>query len=482
MKRIFTTLLFAIFFTIGLFAIDASVTFATFKAPSQGYVEIYLQVVGQTVKFTPSAKDSTAKQAVVEIIILFKKDGQIFKFDKFNLHSPMASIPVDFIDLKRYGLPDGEYELEVSVRDINQEENEKTYNAPLSINYMGTAVTQSDIELLASFRPQESENPFIKSGFFLEPLPFNFYNKRLSKLIFYNEIYKTPALMGEKYQLRYAIEKVGTQDEDEQSIQLGSKWRKVKEVDIALIQMDISKLESGNYQLVVEIRNEENDLVSKKTAFFQRSNPYLQLEKIQETPVEETFTNELDSSELVYGLRAISMNVPDTDTDLVNLLIQESEMPAQRRYLFNYWARYNPGNPEAAYKKYMEVAVAVDNTFKSGFRHGFETDRGWIFMKYGKPHDRFQEENEPTAPPYEIWVYHDLPRTGQRNVKFLFYNPSLITGGYVLLHSTARGELSNRNWEQELYKGEPQVRGGGNGMGEGSNQMFKNARDYFNDM
>jgi GWxTD domain-containing protein len=139
----------------------------------------------------------------------------------------------------------------------------------------------------------------------------------------------------------------------------------------------------------------------------------------------------------------------------MNTLIRENKPDAMRLYLFSFWAKENPNNPEEGYKAYMKVARAIDDKFQSGFGHGFETDRGYVFMKYGAPSDAVTVENDPSAPPYEIWTYHQFPRTGQNNVKFLFYNPSLATNGFILLHSTARGEVNNPRWEVELYRNAP---------------------------
>ena len=80
-------------------------------------------------------------------------------------------------------------------------------------------------------------------------------------------------------------------------------------------------------------------------------------------------------------------------------------------YLYSYWALYNPNNAKAAYDAYMDVARAVDKTYDSGFGYGFESDRGFVFMKYGKPSDVTQVEDETDAPPYEIWSYNDFPKT-----------------------------------------------------------------------
>ena len=430
---------------------------------------------GRTVSFV---EIDSQLQAKVEVILLLKQGEGIVKFDKYKLNSPLSKQRLDFIDLKRFALPEGDYQLEVSVQDLNDTENAKTYKAAVKVEFPAQGVQQSDIQLLASYEEASTTNPFVKNGYYLEPLPFNFYDRRSSRLIFYNELYNTDKAIGELFLVRYAIEKVEGNGKT-QTVALGHKKREAKPINILLLQMDITKLESGNYHLIVEVRNRDKELLSSKKVFFQRSNPYLELEKLSEAPIEEEFVSNMDSAELRYALRAIAMNVPDADVEVLNLMLSNGELEAQRRYLFSYWASYNPTSPGSSYKKYMEVAKAVDREFYSAFGHGFETDRGWIFMKYGKPHDIISVEDEPSAPPYQIWVYNDLPRTNQRNVKFLFYNPSLANGNYQLLHSTVRGEIVNHNWEEELYRDAPQSNIDPNSI-QGAT-FNRRAREYFND-
>ena len=71
-------------------------------------------------------------------------------------------------------------------------------------------------------------------------------------------------------------------------------------------------------------------------------------------------------------------------------------------------------------------------------------------------------EDEQSAPPYEIWFYNQFPQTNQNNVKFVFYNPSLATNGFTMLHSTARGEVNNPRWEVDLYGSAPNDLDGSN--------------------
>lgn len=133
---------------------------------------------------------------------------------------------------------------------------------------------------------------------------------------------------------------------------------------------------------------------------------------------------------------------------------------------------------QEAFQQYMQVAHVVDMNYRSGFGYGFETDRGHIFLKYGRPDDIIEVEDEPTAPPYEIWFYNSFPATHQANVRFLFYNPSLTKNGYQLLHSTAIGEVKNARWEIELYRDATQETPGVNAREMGDN-VYRNARRYF---
>ena len=74
------------------------------------------------------------------------------------------------------------------------------------------------------------------------------------------------------------------------------------------------------------------------------------------------------------------------------------------------------------------------------------------------------------------------PPTMQSNVKFIFYNPHLAPGDYRLLHSTAIGELSNPQWQRELYRNSPNSFNGDPFGGTGVNDGFnRQARDVFRD-
>ncbi|NUO02164.1 MAG: GWxTD domain-containing protein [Saprospiraceae bacterium] len=435
-------------------ALDVSISYATFKGIDKPYIEVYLHVAGKTATYHPVS--DSASQATMEVLILFKRGEEIVKFDKYLLNSPVHQYPLDFVDMKRYALDNGEYELTVNLQDTRKPENTKAYQAPVVIQYGNDGLQQSDLQLLASYRKDESgTSPFAKSGIHMEPLPYHFYGKNASLLLFYNELYNSLSAVGDDFQVSYFIEqKVEGQPK---TVMIGHKRLKPAPVVPLLIQMDISTLESGNYTLVVEARDRLKTLLSRKSLFFQRSNPYLNPtpEDLTEQTLAEEFVSRLSQEDLEFSVRAIMPKIPQQDMETVGLMLKQDSLNALRMYLFSYWIKKSATNPEGAYLKYMQVAHAVDQQFRSGFRHGIETDRGFTYLKYGQPDDIEGREDEPSAPPYEIWIYYDFPFTKQKNVKFLFYNPSLAPGEFRLLHSTANGELNNPQWELELYRDAP---------------------------
>lgn len=456
MKRILIALLLISFSHFAVQALDASIAYATFKSPpNKSFVEVYLNVMGTTVNH--KTLDSLSYQASVEVLILVKKSEKIVTFEKYILNGPLSEHPLDFMDVRRISLEDGIYDLEVEIQDMNDSTNHVAYTGKFEIAYQKEeSLLQSDLQLIHALEASSDVSPFVKSGYHMKPLPYNFYYKTDTSLIFYQELYHSDKAFEDKFLLKYLVEKIkgnGTLE----PVMMGHKKLDPKPVNVVLIKKDIKKLESGRYRLLVEIQNRKGEVISSKETQFDRSNPYRDTEIILETPVEDVFVSKLDSAELRYSLKAIASNVDDGSVRVLNTVISKGTVEKMRRYLYSFWSRIDE-DPEKAYNRYMEVARAVDKTYKSGFGHGFESDRGRIFMKYGKPSDVVTVENETSAPPYEIWYYDRVPSSPpQSDVKFLFYNPSLAAGNYQLLHSTCRGEAQNPQWEIELYRDDNQI-------------------------
>jgi len=203
MKKILV--LIVVFFTVQFSAkaLDASVTFATFTAPQQPYVELYLYIHGSTVEQVMTM--DSLFQSKVEVVTIFRQGEKVVKIDKYLLNSPLGEKNVSLYDLRRYGLPNGVYDLEMTLKDVNKETNKNIYKTKIEINYGGDGLEQSDLELLSSAVPDDSDNLAVKNGYFMEALPFNFYNRSLSTLYFYNDIKRRNQLRSMSYFYKWTL-------------------------------------------------------------------------------------------------------------------------------------------------------------------------------------------------------------------------------------------------------------------------------------
>ncbi|MBL7806566.1 MAG: GWxTD domain-containing protein [Saprospiraceae bacterium] len=432
-------------------ALDLGVSYAVFNTPeNKPYLEVNLEIAAVSIRYQKT--ESGKLQAGAEVLIMVKDGEQVVKYEKYHLQSPEVDAPQSLIDVKRFPVSAGNYELEIQVQDLNASENKDSYKSPIRV-YFPEKLHLTEIQLLRQYKKDNTQGAFTKNGYYMEPLPFCFYEKGNTRLAFYLEIYRSnQSVMEGEYLLRYFVEQDKGNGE-KTLVSTGSQRKKPSAIDAMLVQLDISKFESGNYYLTVEARNSTNELLASRSQFFQRSNPYLYFndQEITEEVLTQQFTQKLDAKQLKYALAALSPIVLGDDAEVLNAVHRDTNLANKRFFVFRHFVREDPNDPESAYNKYMTLANAVHEKFRSGFRYGFETDRGRAYLRYGAPDDVVHVEDEPGACPYEIWVYYSFPKTKQSNVKFLFYNPSLAGDDYITLHSTARGEIQDQKWERKLY-------------------------------
>lgn len=448
-KFIFLISGFLIFFLSDpLFALDISINKASFQYKGTKYLEVYLQVLGNTVTFKET--DTGLKTASVELTILIKKDSQIYNFEKYVLNSTLKEGSMDFIDVKRFKIENGTYELVVEASDLNLKENTFFTSFDFGVNF-NTDICISDFQLLAKIEKRnESSNPFVKNGYYMEPTLFSFLPQNIDTLGVYFEIYNAQELP-ERSKIVLSINS-GFRNTPVKELIVKEIPLKQGELIPVLTKMDIKGLPSGNYHLKADIIDRFGIKKLTSSVNFQRSNPGNTSESNTLTQdFENSFVHRLPQDSLLYALKAIvPLNEGVNLSGLIDI-IKGKKYSEGRYFLWRYYFDKNKLNPEQAYLDYMKYAVAVDKTYRSQVGYGFETDRGYIYLKYGMPTDVVTRESEPTAPPYEIWFYDQIERGKQKKVKFIFYIPSLAHNDFELLHSTCIGEINNPNWFYDLY-------------------------------
>jgi len=479
MKKIYLiNLLFIfLFFSTNISGLDISITHSAFQYKNTKYIELYIQVIGNTVKYI---EVNNSKQAKVDFTVLIKQGENIVNFDKFTLTGPLSKNPEDFIGLRRFRIKKGDYILEIIAKDINDGNNVFKYKNPFTVDLDENNICISDIQLLATIKKSDNpNNPFVKNGYYLEPVLFHYLPNNIDTLGLYMELYNLDKTPDDKY-IILTINK-GFKN-DELNIQLLNQKTVLQNKALypLLTRLDIKGLQSGNYHLKAEMFNAQGNVIASKYTNFQRSNPVENIKSnYASTGFKNSFAKKLPEDSLYYSLKAMVPLMKATNSVSINDIITSKNTNAARYFLWRFWYDKNNIDPYGAYTEYMRYAKAVDKRFRSQLGYGFETDRGYIYLKYGMPSEIITRESEPTAPPYEIWFYDRIEQNNQRNIKFIFYIPSLAHNDFVLLHSNCQGEKNNPTWFYELYskRNDSNIRNVKQSQIEGFYEELKNSFD-----
>ncbi len=432
--------------------IKANFSYSTFSSPTnEPYIETYLYFNGSSLVYKTNSNNKL--QATVEVTYIFKQGDKIVDFKKYNVQSPEATdslaVKLNFYDQQRIPLPNGKYDFEIVLKDINSPVKEFTTFQELDMDYKGTNIELSDITLIESFKKSETKNILTKSGYDMLPYTADFYPEDFEKMLFYVEVYNTEKVLekDEPFLIDYFIESY-------ESKQIAGNYRSFKRetpktVNALLTSFDIQKLPSGNYNLVVEIKNKENKSLTLKKVFFQRSNPAAN-EILVSSDYINSFVTTISPTELEDFIKSTSPISSQIELNFAKNQLSNKDPDLMRQYFYNFWLTRNAANPEEEWKKYRELVKTAEKEFSTSIKKGYETDRGRIFLKHGKPNTLTEMKNETSTYPYEIWHYYGIE--GRSNVKFIFYSPDIISNDYPLLHSTLPGEIFNAQWKVELHK------------------------------
>jgi GWxTD domain-containing protein len=219
---------------------------------------------------------------------------------------------------------------------------------------------------------------------------------------------------------------------------------------IPIIQsFNLNDLPTGKYELVVNIKNRENELVSSRSVDFHRSNP--SLKDYSAVRIENTFVDSLDNKEvLAEYIRSLGPISSGEEIQYAKNQVNYGDLKMMQQYFLNFWKDRNIVDPANAWFAYKKEVETVDELFGYANIKGYTTERGRVYLQYGKPDAMQNVPYQRDTYPYSIWQYYKI--RGQVNGRFVFYSPTMEMLGYQLLHSNVRGEINNPNWEQNLYK------------------------------
>lgn len=437
--------------------VDAYFYHAPFYAPGTGtYVETYLAFAGNSLHYMMNP--DSMLQASVEVTMVFKNIDEIKEFRKYKVVSPYLPDTTKtfppFIDLQRVVIPNGVYNFELKIIDNYAPDSVLPFKQSeiITVNIPDNELAFSGVEFLESYTESIKENIFVKNGFECIPYVSDFFPEQMDYLKVYFEVYNLAKELGPLADVLFTfhIENSNTN----KPIKAFSSFQKHKaqNVNVLFKSINIKDLPTGNYYFVVEIRDRENNVVVSERKFFQRSNPGVEEKEVDITEVEvnNTFVSDFKNIDSVRFLLNSLRPISDPGEErFIDNQQENSNLKLMKQFFFNFWEKRNQKFPEMAWNEYKQKVDEVQEKYGTRMEPGFITDRGRVYLQYGPPNSIITEKNEANAYPYEIWHYYRI--ADQTNIKFIFYNKTLMGNDFELLHSNMRGELNNPAWEMELY-------------------------------
>lgn len=431
-------------------------TYTVFDTPEKSpYIETYLSINGASIDY--KKLDDGNFQGIIDVQLIFKKNDSIVNFAKYDLNSPVVSdtsnVNQNMLDVQRYSLPQGSYEVEITLKDKYSDDKALSSVDKFDIYFPNDSLVFSDIELLSSFEKSDDSNVLTKNGYQLTPYVFNYYPVSLNSIAFYSELYNSSSILGnnEPFLLTYYIRPFEIDKKMDRYIV--NKRVKSQDVVVTLSSFDIAELPSGNYLLVMEARDRNNQLLTSKEVFFQRYNPNVEFNMANMLVLNtsntfvESITNRDSLVKYVDYLIPIST---DIERKYAQHQVESASLEELQRYFLNFWTERDLSDPQGAWEEYLLRVMQANKNFASIKIPGYRTDRGRVYLQYGQPNVISDHHFEPAAYPYEIWHYYQLG--DQRNKKFVFYTHDIVTNDFQLIHSDAVGELNNYRWQTQIYR------------------------------
>lgn len=433
---------------------------------------------------TNAIKVTDGYQASIRVALLLTDvSGNVTYTNTYNVLSPVQKkmrLSGEFIDIQRFTVPSGNYTLSLTINDNNDTAkaitNTQPITAPAAYN---DSLQFSSIELVENFVASTENKPSVKNGFDIIPYVSNYYGNSATQLNFYVELYNAAKYLGydQAYLVKYYLENA---DSHQQLNNYSNYTRQKASNKLGFFgALSLVNLPTGNYILTTDVVDKTNTVRAHNQLFIQR---YATVAISSYNPADSAnnwfaqITNMDTLNDLVRCTKPVATAGQKGFIDNVG---KDTLIQLKQQFLYNFWLEKNPNDPRNAYDKYMKEVAHVNGLYKANIRKGYQTDRGRVYLQYGKPSQLTKFDHEPNSYPYEIWQYNTTDKRNNR--RFVFYNPDLVTNDYTLLHSDAYGEVRNDRWQLILTNRNAKTIGVDqtttpNLQGDHSSEFFQNTR------
>lgn len=429
--------------------IRASFDLKEFLLPGEGHIlEAHLLFDAQSLLWVP-VNDGKV-QANVELTLILQQGTDILDFKKLRINSLEVNRGegADFIDIQRFIVQPGTYVVEVIIKDLNASDTEpSSFTKAVVTRLASESPCVSGLFFVSAYSKSQTPTELTRSGYDILPAVSDYFPTESERLVVYGEAYNADkaGFEGDKYIVSSYIRSQSGEVENTRRYHR----RDITAVTPLLEAVPIATLGSGGYEYVMEIRSPKNELIAESSVPFYRS-----------TVVKQSFQTLADADAGTYVSKpGMSFYNPDSirayvswlyplanniEQGTINAQVEVNDPEVLRNYFFSFWEGREPERPIDAWMYYVKEVWYVNRKYKSPIMDGYRTDRGRIYLAYGKPNTIVERHNSLNYFPVEIWHYHRIDRFTDR--RFLFYSRNVVNYDFTLLHSDMLGEVQNQDW------------------------------------
>jgi len=433
-----------------------NVDYARFRTSSNfSYLEVYYSVFRDQLKFVPDNNQFCAEFQIQTSIYL--SDSLVVQDTLNNMTytdslSQVTSTQI-LNNLTGFVIKEGSYRLEVQISDQNSNLSGSLEMELDIASFLEDELAISDIELASRIMPQKENDRFTKNNYQVIPNPGGIFGTGAPLLYFYSEVYNFSS-DGIKNQYRSKYSLVDGNGDELRVFQDKIKNKPgVSSVEVS--GFNIISLHSGTYFLKVEIEDfDSGEKISMLKKFhvyrpddFQKriteNKSNIDLSKYLNSPQYQSY-DLLDEKALDLEFDGSSYIATKNEKNVYKNL----DLNGKRNFMKSFWLNRDADRltiHNEFREPYLNRLQYVNENFGSG-KPGWKADRGRVLLLYGVPDEieRFPSSSENRA--YEIWNYYKI----QGGIVFIFVDIRGF-GDYILVHSTARDELQDMDWQRWIY-------------------------------
>jgi GWxTD domain-containing protein len=449
-------------------ALEASAAHAVFlKSADSSNLELYWEVNPVTLHYHKDTLGRLVARIRTQIRIsnvagVLYKDLYYLETKPFYEDAPAAP---RVLEQQRIVVPHGRLTIELYLSEEGHPEGNFYHRDTLTV-LPSAAPSYSTLQLLDTIIASPAQSIFLKNGYHQLPRSLNFYDEGQQRVHMYVELYRTSEVEPASFpliQTIYLSKRKGERDLSNMSVT--DTIRSGAPRHVFRHSFTTATLPSGNYYLNSSLRDIHGAELASGTTFFQTINKHpveekavantdttLKIDQGKETYLDlsRTFVSKFTMPQLRAILKMLIPVCEPGEVSAIRNFLNKPDEVYMRYFIYNHFTSINKKDPEKAWYDFSNLVREVNKRFSSGGTMGYETDRGFIYLKYGEPAEEVRVPNEAGALPYEVWRYNVGRKIGGSGL-FLFYSPGYMSSDFRLLHSTVPGERQNPDWRAVLY-------------------------------